>query len=378
MKTCLIHVGSPKTGTTSIQRTLGWNLRDPRFRLISKDDMWGNLAIGSLFLTSTESRRTFHIHRLTGWRLKRVQANSRRHLESSLRQAHRKEFTPIISGEIAYQFTSQEFERLRSFLADHGFQSRIVVCLRPTLDIQESGYQQYVKMGDLAQHIKQEVPGVRIDYRQHISIMDQVFGRENVDAFVFNPATFSHGCAVMNFCQRYGIEMSPDQVLRENEGVNLNAMKLLSAWNSFGPPPRRGGLAFFLRHLLLRKLRDLPGPRFEFHSERLAWSMEHHLKDQAWIEERIGAPFPATLRRRDPDEGIRTDDDLLDFSPDVLDWLARQTGQKVLTPGRGEATARQVVDQMKRLRLVTDPAVLSTELGLRLKARWSRLRQSLR
>lgn len=88
-------------------------------------------------------------------------------------------------------------------------------------------------------------------------------------------------------------------------------------------------------------------------------------------------PFPATLRRRHPDEGVRTDEDLLDFSPDVLDWLAHQTGQKVLTPGRGEATARQVVDQMKRLRLVTNPAVLSTELGLRLKARWSRLRQSL-
>ena len=378
MKTCLIHVGSPKTGTTSIQRTLGWNLRDHRFRLISKDDMWGNLAIGALFLTDPESHRTLRIHRVVGHRLQGVKANSRRHFESSLRQAHREEFPPIISGEIAYRFTPQEFERLRSFLADHGFKSRIVVCLRPTIDIQESAFQQFVKMGALAQHTKREVPGIRIDYRTHVCIMDEVFGRENVDAFVFAPTTFPNGCAVMNFCQRYGIEMSPDQVLRENESVNLNAMKLLYAWNSFGPRQKLGGIAFFRRHMLVRRVTAVPGPRFTFHSERLAWVMEQHLKDQAWIEERIGVPFPATLRRRDPDEGIRTDDDLLDFSPDVLDWLAHQTGQKVLTPGRGEATARQVVDQMKRLRLVTDPAVLSTELGLRLKARWSRLRQSLR
>ena len=35
MERCILHVGMPKTGTSSIQETLYHGLKDPRFRYIS-------------------------------------------------------------------------------------------------------------------------------------------------------------------------------------------------------------------------------------------------------------------------------------------------------------------------------------------------------
>jgi hypothetical protein len=49
MSTCVLHIGQHKTGTTSIQSTLFWGLRDRRFRLLSLDSFFGN----RLLLTAT-------------------------------------------------------------------------------------------------------------------------------------------------------------------------------------------------------------------------------------------------------------------------------------------------------------------------------------
>lgn len=59
LRPCMVHVGMYKTGTTSIQTTLYWRLRDRRFRLLTRDAAWGNLAIrneSDLFAFDAPSR----------------------------------------------------------------------------------------------------------------------------------------------------------------------------------------------------------------------------------------------------------------------------------------------------------------------------------
>ena len=65
-----------------------------------------------------------------------------------------------------------------------------------------------------------------------------------------------------------------------------------------------------------------------------------------WLEARVGA----TLRDGMDDDGgpsIRSKEDLLDFSPESLDWLARRTGRAA--GGLAGKNPRAVADAVNRL-----------------------------
>ena len=144
MKTLILHPGAPKTGTTSIQQTLGWNLRDSRFRLISQDDRWGNLTAATLFGMESGQDVLDHSFRSTA-ALERFRNRCRQKLDSRLQQALAREVTPVYSGEIFFRLSASELRRAKEFFEKRGFSCRVVIYVRPTLDVLESGIQQYVK-----------------------------------------------------------------------------------------------------------------------------------------------------------------------------------------------------------------------------------------
>jgi hypothetical protein len=376
MKTCIIHPGAPKTGTTSIQQTLGWNLKDPKFRLISRDDRWGNMALRVLFREGSRD----HFISVGTFRPQgfyRFQKSCLRTLNNSLRRAAAEGVTPVLSAEDLFNSSESDLEHLKGFMEERGFRCRVVVYIRPTHDWLESGIQQFVKtrltsIDGLHRFIVQRSQRSLLDV---LDRFDRVFQRQNVDVFAFNPSSFPNGCVVMHFCTHLGIRMDRSQIIRANESLNLNSMRLLAAWSTYGKRWSRQLPDDMRVKILVRLLQSLDGPRLIVHPSLVQSFLDQHTKDQAKLEARLGQEFPTTWNTRSAESGIRSLAELLEFPEEPLAWLARQTGQAPVFPGTGEEKAREVALQMNRLRLLSDPTRLSTELRNRMHYQWKRFWQ---
>jgi len=156
---------------------------------------------------------------------------------------------------------------------------------------------------------------------------------------------------VRHFCQATGIPLDPGRIVRSNESLNRNAMRFLFVFNRQAPPG--GGYSRtwlrFRQSVLVQALSTLPGAPFRLHPSVHELSrplLEPHLP---WLEERLGQPFPLTLARRLPDDGIREERQLLDFDRAALDWLADRTGSRPITASSGAEAEQQVVQQLNRL-----------------------------
>lgn len=375
MLKCIIHVGMPKTGTSSIQQTLSRGLRDPRFRLISRDAYLGNHAVDALFLKQPESRATLVRAGLTGRRLAGFQAWCITHFGSQLDAARSAGWVPIVSAEHAFSLSSHELDDLRRFFEGRGFECQIILCLRPPLDLAESGFQQGIKsaLSDWNGLRHRSMAG--FSYRERISTFDAVFGRSRVDTYAFDPAAFPNRCAVAEFCRRIGAEVRMSQIHRVNEALNTQVVRCLYAYNRFGPQQRSGWRARIRQAILLRQLADLQGPRFVLHPDAVSESLERFNQDRPWIDERLGQRLPLSHVIRSPGEGVRCEEDLLDFDAGVVRWLAAKTGRRLLKPGRGEALARSVTAELKCLVGRPSGRAVMEELADRGKHYTNRLRQ---
>ena len=94
-----------------------------------------------------------------------------------------------------------------------------------------------------------------------------------------------------------------------------------------------------------------------------------------WLEERLGSSLRDGL---DDDGGpsIRSEEDLLDFSPASLDWLARRTGTPATSLAGGDP--RAVADAVDRLReIVVAEQVAAQRKSVGLLARFGRRSRGL-
>lgn len=350
MRTCIVHAGFPKTGTTSIQSSLFYALRDERFRLLTLDSRFGNQTFLAAFSDGFGSGNAYFSRGIGPRGLARLPQRSRDYLDRALRSAGRDGVTPVISAEAMSGTKDPAPERLRDFLSARGWDPRVVAYLRAPLDFVESLYQQDLRTAvPLARLAARRERLDRADYHRAIERLDRAFGREAVTLHWFDPESFPDRCVVRHFCESNGIRFLGDDVVRKNESINLPAVRFISAL-LFGAGGRPAPSAESARwRILLERLAELPGPPLRLHASLTRRYVETARKGWDSLEARLGRTLPMSLHERDPDEGIRCEEDLLDFSAESLEWLAHATGRRVVRKGEGDATVRGVVAQLALL-----------------------------
>ena len=369
MDSCILHVGAPKTGTTSIQESLRFGLDDPAFRYIT---LGGINACYFLELLFSERPEEFWVHRLKGTSASRLQSMRRDHearFRRVLCRARQRSQTPILSAEHSWEMPPASLERLQDFLREEGFEAQVVAYLRPIKSFAESWYQQQVKWGDLSPEsvIRSEADGVKVltsDSRK-LATLAQIFGAGRLIVRPFVRSALFEGCAVRDFCQTLGIRFHPDAVIRSNESLSLDAVRFLSAYNRFIPGANRTRLGD--RFLLIHALEALNGDPVRFHSELMSPLAEEMEREVANLQAGYGIYLAEDLKASDRGPCIREEADLFRFNQASLDWLAAQSGSPRIQAGHGEAVAREVARQVDRLR--RRPL---------LKIRWAMLTERLR
>lgn len=374
MPTCILHAGMPKTGTSSIQVSLRFGLEDPRFRLLTLGQDNAIFFLQALF---ADEPRKWWVFRRKGYsdaRIRRFRDRFDRRLRRSLRRAREAGATPIVSAEDCWMAPKAFLERLKAFMAEEGFETRVIAYVRPFRGLVESLFQQQVKLPasviDLDWRPERARERPILDYAQRLANLEDTFGRERLVVRQFARKGLAGGCVVRDFCTSLGIELADTAIVRVNESLPADAVRMLYCLNRFAtgsPPP------IWKSRLLARRLKDLGGETLRFHSAALAPLADHIARQEREVLGRFGIDLRED-RPADDASCIREEADFYRFSPASLDWLARSSGRSPIVAPAGEATGRAVAAQVAALS--SRPDVRSVwayaSRHLRTRMRWIR------
>jgi hypothetical protein len=349
VKPCILHVGIPKTGTTSIQESLFFHLADERFRYVSFGHGHANTILRASFAAGPDDD-WLALRRGTsrGRFLARREAHRRR-LRRALRRALDRGATPILSAEDGWNHARAALEALRDFLAAEGFEARVVAYLRPIESWLESVFQQNVKWGGAfdAGEVREAPPGIpRHAFARKLAVFGDVFGRSNLVVRRFAPEDLVGGCVVRDFCATLGIDFDSRAAIRANESMSLDSLRFLHAYHRYAFPRKETSHRRVER--MVRMLGELPGPRFRIHRQVFAPLADEIRRETTAIREDFGIDLAENPREVADGPCIREAADLERFSRPALDWLARASGRRPIGDCEGEGTARQVAEQVAR------------------------------
>lgn len=348
MKQCILHIGMPKTGTTSIQQSLCYGLSDPAFRYLHWQRINTNSEIGMLFGDKPTDR---YFSMKMGWSARRIRRYKRQVVDDleKILASTPSDVRLIFSAEPCWQMKEGEFARLRTHMAERGCVVNIIAYIRPWKQWLESHFQQRIKGGQAITFLPYDRT-FRIDYRARIQTLDAIFGADRVQIINYTPKNFPEGCVVRDFCQHLGIRADQIQIRRANDSLTLPAVQLLYAYRKFGPGYGKGYQAFKENNLLIQQLQQLHGPPVRFHSSVVEPHIQELALQRPWLEQRLGSVFSEDIYKADDEICIREEADLFDFSPAALDWLAAASHSAPVRATNRQETARAVSAQMHRLR----------------------------
>lgn len=336
----ILHFGMPKTGTTSIQKTLHAlaGRPDAGFVYLSKRRTNANQLVATLFRAERFPRgRRGILRRLLRLVLpsSRPSNIARGYLVSSLAEAG--QLPSILSSENIHRIRPEDLQALHALYRSAGVTPHAVGYIRSPKSFMESAFQQRLKTGLDTLDMARLYPAYQRSYEKFIT----VFGTDHVHFWPFEPSLFKNRCAVQDFFTRLGLPLDKKQVQRVNESLSLHATQMLYAYRKHAA--LHGGRAMGKGNRLLTfRLAELAGPKLRLHSTLVGPELARHAADIRWMEERLGTSLQEDINR-DDERAIRSEADLLNFSPQALAWLAQQLGpceqaDKVRT-GQPEAVA---------------------------------------
>jgi hypothetical protein len=220
MKTVVLHVGHPKTGSTSIQ----YSLNSARGPLREQ---------GVLYPKTTTIKRRHHfllpyamdqtpagssvLNRM-GFDPKEARRRAEVELENVVAQCHASDAnTIIVSSEVLFRvFSEAEFKRLRGAVERMGNVVRVLVYLRSP-----AGY--YLSNGQQMLKSSRGVPALRpYDRLERIQAFERAFGID-VEARVFDRKLLLDGDVVSDFLAWSGVPEPSRITEREEVNVSLSA-----------------------------------------------------------------------------------------------------------------------------------------------------------
>lgn len=304
MKTCWIHIGMHKTGSTSVQSYLSAVTRPHGWRYVKVDGRSNmNQALFAAFDSKPERHPIFVKHGYSHERLSTMRVRIRERLAAFIRDCPEDKI--IISAEMASLIDRDGVKELRDFLAPLCDEMKIVGYVRKPIGFKNSLFQEQVKHGKGTLKNLSEPR-----YRMRFEKYDEIFGAGNVILRLFDPGSFTQKCIVADFCEVVGLPVpAPGEVVRVNESLSREACGLLYAYRKFGPGYGVGEDVVTENTRLIEPMLQMSGAKFKFSQELAGQNTEREIEDLRWMEQRLGVSLKEKISM-DGDE-IASEEDLL-------------------------------------------------------------------
>lgn len=345
---CVIHIGMHKTGSSSIQNTLFKQLTDESFAYVDLGGPNHTSRILQLFSEQPEKYKSNVTMGLSKDKIKLLRQTFEDELVQSLSQDKIPNF--IISGEGIPNLSANELRKMKDFLSRYIKKIVIVGYVRSPMSFMESSFQQKLKGGLDTFIIEKRYP----QYRERFEKFDQVFGRENVELWKFDPKNFSEGNVVLDFCQRVGIKMEVENTLRVNDSLSQEAVSLLYSNSKFGTSLGYVSNSIPENKALIDELCKIGKNKFKLSLSLMKPVLEKFREDIEWMENRLGISLAEQIV--DNPTVIRNENDLLNNNPETVKQLRELIGNEILQGKVQGNTAQEVAELVHILRIkLTSP-----------------------
>ena len=139
-------------------------------------------------------------------------------------QANQSNF--VISGEkLSSTLVADEIETLKTFLSAWFEDIRIIVYIRDPRSYMSSAFQQSAKTTAVLFGLEPFVP----EYHRRIGDWIKVFGREKIDAVLYDRKTFDQGSIIHDFARRIGADVARVSSMQRNESLRAEGLALTYA-----------------------------------------------------------------------------------------------------------------------------------------------------
>lgn len=249
--TCYLHIGMPKTGTTSIQQFLKLNYNI----LLEKQCLFpiSTLLNGNHYplvqmLHSTSNKKiikyNYNLERIIY--NKNYKTKNKYILNKYISEIKKyKNISNIIFSceNFTIDITNpMEIIKLRRILRLMGMKNiKIIIYLRPLTDFLTSWYSQDIKHGaydpDYLDNIGKKEINHMCDYKNLIEMFCNVFGKDNIIVKKFEKKAFFQEDLLKDFIHTLGLNWDQKFIIpkKQNESLNLLSMELLKALNRIIP-----------------------------------------------------------------------------------------------------------------------------------------------
>ncbi len=337
----VIHAGMPKTGSSSIQQT--FSAREVPGWYYPALTPTGNHSRAwlTMFEDDPETAPVHRVAALTADDLDRRRTRWVAELERELAVGGRH---LLMSAERISKTSAVAAERGRDWLARWFTDITVVAYVRPPVAFMASAFQQSVR-GLGVDRIG--APGFWPAYRDRFEKLDACFGRDHVLLRPFDADVLHGHDVVLDLAHELGVAMSPDQVVRANDSLSLEAVALLFTQRKWGTGYAGGFIgAPRMNNDFVDALRPIGSSRLAFSRELVAPWLVAHRHDVEWIEDRLGRALldePSASGRL-----VSSELDLLDIALENADALAALVGDQASS---ASDVRTRVLEDLETLRL---------------------------
>lgn len=329
----VIHIGTFKTGSTSIQYFL-----DQNRNLLKEGGYFVPQSLGApnhhgLAVYALSYREVTGLIRFLQLEERdareQARANFVRMLSEEMQALDSKTHTVLFSNEhLSGLNTVGEIKTLRDLLAPHFDEFKILVYLRRQDQRIISDYTQKVRDGYTKPlDILNYEPAESTDYFSFIAKWAEVFGEEAIAPRIFARQNFQNGDLIDDFCLAAEIPIQTDfeRPASENTGLSHKATQFLRAINEFIPARKDGSPNKFRERLLPYLASSYPGRGITPDPKTANKLLERVRANNEALGEKYfsgGDPFPAFSPSNNTDDDL-TIVDAVEISAEL--WTKQST-----------------------------------------------------
>lgn len=256
MKTFYLHIGTPKTGTTAIQRFCADNrsvLEKKNYcypEVLKKLDVGVNRNAHPMFAVITDAG---------GKRQKEAERKNLLGVFSQIRQCFEAYDNVVMSDELGWGATELHhryfWEELYREAKDAGYQVKVIVYLRRQDQLVASRWNQRIKSTNSTTtwneylSLQDERFSAQLHYYEKLERIAQFFGRENILVRRFDRSSFEGGNIYVDFLRTLGLDFTDEYQIPNNTpnlSLSENLAEVKRIMNSLDVPMDRSERNFYV------------------------------------------------------------------------------------------------------------------------------------
>lgn len=321
---CIVHIGMPKTGSTTIQENFWLGIEDSRVRYANLD--LSNHS-GPVLLMFMDDPLSYHFIKSlrTNDVLSINKKNKHLMIEGFMSNNHQIE---IISGEDLFYLNELGKDRngvqlLKNFLGQYFEKTIIVAYVRKPSQLLPSACQQLVKYHDLKFFNTHSMYHRYKNFKKYID----VFGAENVHLWNFDPKNFPEGDILLDFTTRLDLQPQRSKIKVVNETISKEAISILFTYHFHeNAKTDFGARQNALNYQLVELFRTIGSEKFNFSGQFIKRAIAANQEDYDWIVSVMGEDFKETPESLSA-EGVDNEHELMHYATQFIPNLVELAGE---------------------------------------------------